>query len=81
MERDEAYVPKTRIDLGIPANATPSDLAEFFEDAPLYNLVMLIRQQIFAFDAYLRKPTPSYLLLSCCLYVRSVQCFGTDEIS
>ncbi|OJT09762.1 Delta(12) fatty acid desaturase [Trametes pubescens] len=53
MERDEAYVPKTRSDLGIPADATPSDLAEFFEDAPLYNLLMLIRQQIFAFDAYL----------------------------
>lgn len=70
MERDEAYVPKTRTDLGIPADATPSDLAEFFEDAPLYNMIMLIRQQIFAFDAYLRKPTPVCLELS----LTHVQC-------
>lgn len=81
MERDEAYVPKTRTDLGIPTDATPSDLAEFFEDAPLYNLVLLIRQQIFAFDAYLRKSTPLYWLSSHRSHVPSVQCFGTDEVS
>ncbi|KAI0353746.1 linoleoyl phosphatidylcholine delta-12 acetylenase [Trametes cingulata] len=53
MEKDEAYVPKTRSDLGIPRHATAKEYEEIFEDAPLYTLFMLIRQQIFAFDAYL----------------------------
>ena len=53
MERDETYVPKTRSDLGIPADATSNEVEHLFEDTPLYTLFMLIRQQIFAFDAYL----------------------------
>ena len=55
MEKDEAYVPKTRSDLGIPADATHHDVHELLGDTPVYTLFMLIRQQIFAFDAYLGK--------------------------
>ncbi|RPD52977.1 linoleoyl phosphatidylcholine delta-12 acetylenase [Lentinus tigrinus ALCF2SS1-7] len=53
MEKDEAYVPKTRTDLGIPADASDSAIKEMLEDTPIYTLFMLVRQQIFAFDAYL----------------------------
>ena len=55
MERDETYVPKTRSNLGIAPNATQTEIEHLFEDAPLYTLFMLIRQQVFAFDAYLCK--------------------------
>ncbi len=55
MERDETYVPKTRSDLGISADATPNEIEHLLEDTPLYTLFMLIKQQIFAFDAYLRE--------------------------
>ena len=55
MEKEEAYVPKTRTDLKIPAAATDHDFKEILEDTPIYTLFMLIRQQIFAFDAYLSK--------------------------
>ena len=35
------YVPKTRLDLGIPKEGTGSiDYAEYFEDTPIYNLAM-----------------------------------------
>ncbi len=53
MEKYEAYVPKTRSDLGIPANATEHDFHELLGDTPIYTMFMLIRQQICAFDAYL----------------------------
>ncbi|KAI3615582.1 delta-12 fatty acid desaturase [Moniliophthora roreri] len=55
MEKDEVYVPKTRRDLGIP-NETPGEkinYAEYLSDTPIYNLFMLIMQQLFAFPAYL----------------------------
>ncbi|KAK7062767.1 hypothetical protein VNI00_000256 [Paramarasmius palmivorus] len=52
MERDEVYVPKTRSDLGIPKEG-PIDWDEIFGDTPLYTLLMLIRQQLLAFPAYL----------------------------
>ena len=55
MERDETYVPKTRSDLGIPSDATSKEVEHLFEDTPLYTLFMLIKQQLFAFDAYLRE--------------------------
>ncbi|EMD37162.1 hypothetical protein CERSUDRAFT_155708, partial [Gelatoporia subvermispora B] len=55
MERDEVYVPKTRSDLGIPQEGGPSkiDYDEYFGDTPIYTSYMLIRQQLFAFPAYL----------------------------
>lgn len=53
MERDEVYVPKTRADLGIPVGQS-IDWEEHFGDTPLYTLFTLVRQQLFAFPAYLR---------------------------
>lgn len=56
MERDEVYVPKTRADLGIPDEESRKiDYDEIFGDTPLYTLYMLVRQQLLAFPAYLRK--------------------------
>ena len=62
MERDEVYVPKTRSDLGIPEERSHDhdhdhgkiDYDEYFGDTPIYTLYMLLRQQLFAFPAYLR---------------------------
>ncbi|KAI0356911.1 linoleoyl phosphatidylcholine delta-12 acetylenase [Trametes cingulata] len=57
MEKDEVYVPKTRADLGIPHEAEQRDAEidwdEYFGDTPIYTLYMLVRQQLFAFEAYL----------------------------
>ncbi|KIJ33544.1 hypothetical protein M422DRAFT_183103 [Sphaerobolus stellatus SS14] len=54
MEKDEVYVPKTRADLGIPKEGKePIDYEEYLGDTPIYTLFMLIRQQLFAFPAYL----------------------------
>ncbi|KAJ7291919.1 fatty acid desaturase-domain-containing protein [Mycena rebaudengoi] len=53
MERDEVYVPKTRSDLGIPQHATGIDYDEIFGDTPIFTLLMLLRQQLLAFPAYL----------------------------
>ncbi|KAJ7617262.1 fatty acid desaturase-domain-containing protein [Roridomyces roridus] len=55
MERDEVYVPKTRSELGIPPTGVASrlDYAEIFGDTPIFTLLILIRQQLFAFPAYL----------------------------
>ncbi|KAI0827411.1 fatty acid desaturase-domain-containing protein [Trametes gibbosa] len=54
IEKDEVYVPKTREDLGIPSDAAEEfDWEEHFGDTPIYTLYMLIRQQLFAFEAYL----------------------------
>ncbi|KAJ2929163.1 hypothetical protein H1R20_g7927, partial [Candolleomyces eurysporus] len=54
MERDEVYVPKTREDLGIPDLPSHEiDWNEVFGDTPIYTLLMLIRQQLLAFPAYL----------------------------
>ena len=56
MEKDEVYVPKTRSDLGIPkAPNHEIDWEEIFGDTPIFTLFMLIRQQLLAFPAYLRK--------------------------
>jgi len=60
MEKDEVYVPKTRSDLGLPKEGDPRlDYDEVFGDTPIYTLFMLIRQQLLAFPAYLRK---SYII-------------------
>ncbi|KAJ7055576.1 fatty acid desaturase-domain-containing protein [Mycena amicta] len=55
MERDEVYVPKTRSDVGLPADqATKMEhYQEIFGDTPIFTLLMLVRQQLFAFPAYL----------------------------
>lgn len=54
MERDEVYVPKTREDLGIPDMPSHKiDWNDLFGDTPIYTLLMLIRQQLLAFPAYL----------------------------
>lgn len=56
MERDEVYVPKTRSDLGIPQEGErPFDYEDYLGDTPIYTLFMLVRQQVLAFPAYLRK--------------------------
>lgn len=56
MERDEVYVPKTRTDLNLPKEGDPRlDYEEILGDTPIYTLYMLIRQQLLAFPAYLRK--------------------------
>ncbi|KAJ7784930.1 delta 12 fatty acid epoxygenase [Mycena maculata] len=53
MERDEVYVPKTRSELGIPYPGSHVDYEEIFGDTPLFTLLMLLRQQLLAFPAYL----------------------------
>lgn len=35
------------------SQSSPINYSEYFEDTPLYTLVMLIRQQLLAFPAYL----------------------------
>ena len=57
MERDEVYVPKTRADLGLPPadEAWSADYDEILGDTPMYTLFMLVRQQLAAFPAYLRR--------------------------
>lgn len=49
------YVPKTRADLGLPSrdDDSPVDYSEYFSDTPLWTLLLLIFQQLFAFPAYL----------------------------
>ena len=54
MERDEVYVPKTREDLRIPDRPSQEiDWDDVLGDTPIYTLLMLIRQQLLAFPAYL----------------------------
>ncbi|KAL6308656.1 fatty acid desaturase-domain-containing protein [Sparassis latifolia] len=55
MERDEVYVPLIRSDLGIPKeeDGHEIDYEDYFGDTPIFTLLMLIRQQLFAFPAYL----------------------------
>jgi hypothetical protein len=62
MERDEVYVPKTRSDLGLPAEADADDdtYEELLGDTPIYTLFMLVRQQLLAFPAYLRASLPAH---------------------
>ncbi|PPQ72062.1 hypothetical protein CVT24_008290 [Panaeolus cyanescens] len=54
MERDEVYVPKTREDFNIPELPHDEvDWDEIFGDTPIYTILMLVRQQLLAFPAYL----------------------------
>ncbi|KAJ7247429.1 fatty acid desaturase-domain-containing protein [Mycena haematopus] len=53
MDRDECYVPLKRSDLGIPPPGTDFNYEDIFGDSPIFTLFMLLRQQLFAFPAYL----------------------------
>ncbi|KAJ7701504.1 hypothetical protein B0H17DRAFT_924666 [Mycena rosella] len=54
MEKDEVYVPKTRSDLGLPQSVQEESIyAEVFGDTPIFTLLMLARQELLAFPAYL----------------------------
>lgn len=54
MERDEVYVPHTRKELNVPSLPNSEiDWDEIFGDTPIYTLLLLIRQQLLAFPAYL----------------------------
>jgi hypothetical protein len=52
MERDEVYVPRARSDLGIPKGVSQNHMKEYLSDAPLYTAFTLLRQQLFALQAY-----------------------------
>lgn len=64
MARDETFVPSTRSDRGIVEDNGRVDYDEIFGDTPLYTLLLLIRQQIFGFPAYLRTCCLTLCLLS-----------------
>lgn len=84
MERDEVYVPKTRRDLHLPKDVEEKfDYEEYFGDTPIYTLLMLIRQQLLAFPAYLRASLSSYLctLLIYLMPKTSVQRLRTTKVS
>jgi len=51
MEKDEHWIPKTRSQLGIPADT--ADGPDYFSDTPIVTAVQLVIQQIFGFPAYL----------------------------
>ncbi|PBK64077.1 hypothetical protein ARMSODRAFT_1056595 [Armillaria solidipes] len=57
MEHDEVYVPKTRAILGIPSKEFEEEHGinweYYFGETPIWTLMMLIRQQVLAFPAYL----------------------------
>lgn len=73
------YVPKTRADLGIPVGQS-IDWEEHFGDTPLYTLFTLVRQQLFAFPAYLGMTFSIVPPFTAELYL-SVQCFWTKKLS
>lgn len=55
VERDENYVPKTRKELGLPAEskATLIDYHEIFQDAPIYTLFGMLIMQFLGWQYYL----------------------------
>jgi fatty acid desaturase len=55
MERDEVFVPKTRKEIGIPLEHEDNhiDYSEYFNDSPIYNLLLLVRQQLIGWPSYL----------------------------
>lgn len=83
MENDEVYVPKSRSDLGIPPPAESApDFEDYFGDTPLYTLFTLIRQQLLAFPAYLRKHRILISLCDICAHsIISVQCLRPEGLS
>ena len=83
------YVPKTRADLGIPPAGDDEgfDWDEYFGDTPAYTLFMLVRQQLFAFEAYLSacRRLSSFLFGCVCVWKLtrgySLQRLGTEALS
>ena len=74
MERDEVYVPITRSELDIPdpeQHEDKIDYDEIFGDTPLFTLYKLVRQQLLAFPAYLRKGSSVQSGKSCFDYLQS----------
>jgi len=80
MERDEVYVPKTRSDLGIPADQGQHiDYEEYFGDTPVYTLIMLLFQQFLAFPAYLSETLDLYPFHIS--FYLSIQCIWPEVVS
>lgn len=84
MENDEVYVPWTRSELNI-AQLEPAhegvDYELYFGDTPLYTLLKLIAQQLFAFQAYLRKYTLHVYVATLMPELFSIQRFRSTKIS
>ena len=61
IDREEAFVPATRSDLGLPeeSKGTTLDFEEYFSDTPIWTLSVLIRHQVLGLMAYFRKATLS----------------------
>ena len=57
MEREETWIPLTRSEMKLPAEDEKFDYEEYFGDAPIWTLGMLVLRQVIAFPVYLRKPT------------------------
>lgn len=55
LERDQNFVPRTRTQLGLPAQhvARLADYHEIFEDAPLYTLIRILVMQLFGWHSYI----------------------------
>ncbi|KAF9043625.1 hypothetical protein BDZ89DRAFT_1059542, partial [Hymenopellis radicata] len=54
LECDEVYIPHTRSELGLPQPGhDDGQFEEYFGDTPIYTMLMLVRQQVLAFPAYL----------------------------
>lgn len=55
IERDENYVPYTRSDYRLPAEAIahPTDYHEIFEETPIYTLMRMVFMQIMGWNTYL----------------------------
>ncbi|KAF7790460.1 hypothetical protein EIP86_001415 [Pleurotus ostreatoroseus] len=54
IDREEAFVPATRSDLGLPeeGKGTTLDFEDYFSDTPIWTLSVLIRHQVFGLLAY-----------------------------
>lgn len=57
MERDENYVPRTRMDYKLPpaSSAHVTDYHEIFEETPIYTLVRMLLMQALGMQFYLAK--------------------------
>lgn len=55
IERDENFVPRTRVDYHLPAedSATHADYKEMFEETPIFTLGRMVFMQLLGWQAYL----------------------------
>ncbi|KIP05951.1 hypothetical protein PHLGIDRAFT_107540 [Phlebiopsis gigantea 11061_1 CR5-6] len=53
MERDETWIPLTRSEMNLPPEDEKFDYEEYFGDAPIWTLGMLVLRQVIAFPVYL----------------------------